>query len=314
MTFEVLAIYVAIGKVLSRPNHTISSLNQLARRIKITDDKIRRTINQYSVAVGDPLISNNGRFIAFTDAGLKFFEHAAQFLSSVNEIPASESVEQLNVGVAPGIDQQMLTKPVATLLKEWNGAVALKLHPLSTSVMRDSIMSGAIELGIGWKDGEQDQTEVLEPLLPWHALVPLAHTLAKPAVDEPIGADQLGESADRVFVPGFGGGESHLDQFLCKVLPANRVEVDSPHTVRAMVSAGLGIGLDLDWGKKFVPESGSYSRRSVVGLEPEQLCLYLPKNAAKATQPATCMIDLLRQSMRSRCDTVPNAVEAEVLK
>jgi DNA-binding transcriptional LysR family regulator len=86
----------------------------------------------------------------------------------------------------------------------------------------------------------------LEPGLRWSVLAPASgHPLSHSS--GPVTANRL--AGCRVILPPKASVLPDLPSILSQVPPASRVLADSAYSVRAMVEAGVGVGLDLDFGE-----------------------------------------------------------------
>jgi len=292
--FEDLAIFVACGSPLTRPNHAFTSINQLARRSRAgSDDKLRRTLARLEQAMNDPLIQTEGRRLVLTEVGCQLLTHSERLLAIGKGRPEAEPVEFLNVAVADSVG--VLAHSAADFLAEWNGLVGLRFHTLDAETVQEQIAAGSVAFGLGWAaDDIMGTTERLEPGFMWQMLVPSTHRLAESA--EPLTGDQLGET-ERVIVPPLGAASAQVNEFLASVPPANRIDADCSETVREFVASGLGIGLDITGGTERCAERLCW--RPVAGLEPEYLCLYLPRHHAdKLSAPALFMVDAVRRTVQ----------------
>ena len=303
--FEYLELFVTCGTPLDRPNHSISSFNQLARRARVDDDKLRRTIDRLAQGLSDPLIRTHGRRLVLTEVGHDLLTHAERLLAVGKGRPEAEPVELLNVAIADGIGS-VLARSTAEFLTEWTGLVGLRFHSLDAGAVREQIAAGTVAFGLGWAaDDGAGAGERLEPGFPWRLLVPHSHRLA--GTDAPLAGDQLGET-ERVIVPPLGTVSAQVNEFLAPVPPANRIDADSSETVREFVASGLGIGLDITGATERCTERLCW--RPVARLEPEYICLYLPRHHAdKLSAPALFLIDAVRRTAQGASAIVASSTQ-----
>jgi DNA-binding transcriptional LysR family regulator len=296
--FAPLICYVALAAPLTQPTQRIATLNHLSRRSRMSDDSVRRTLSRLSEAVGgDPLIAPKDRRLVLTQRGLDLYRAALQVIAVTQGGQAeSESVELLRIAAAPGIDPRLLAIAAGLFFEVYQGMLALQFEPLDPQTIAESIRSGAIAFAIVW-DGDQltPGGKRLEPGLRWSVLAPLSgHPLSD--FGDPVTAERL--AACRVFLPPKAGGVPDLQLLLAQVAPANRIQVDSTFTARAMVASGLGIALDLGLVGAEHDGCGQHRRLPIDGLAEEHLCLYGPRQQADLAEPAGFLFAAFQDAAR----------------
>jgi DNA-binding transcriptional LysR family regulator len=296
--FEVLSVFVLCATFLRGPNRSFASLNQVARRASVTDDKLRRAIAALSREARDPLVEVKGRRLVLTTIGDNLLSQAERLLATCRGQTEHDDVEVMAVAVADDIEPEIVTNAVRDFFKEWETfPLTLRIQRLDPETMAEAIRSGSIAFAVGWEGDENTgcSIERLEPGASWRVLVPLNHELA--SQDKPVTMANLVNC--RIFLPSSVIVSAHrLASSLVASPSVNRVEVDSKHTVRTIVAAGLGVGLDLEFGTDSNGSSESFRRLPLVGLDPEHLCLYLPKNPSELSEPAKFLIASIRDAIR----------------
>jgi DNA-binding transcriptional LysR family regulator len=309
--FGPLNCYAALAAPLTQPTLRIATLNHLSRRARLTDDVVRRTLGRLSEAVGgDPLIASKDRCLALTQRGLDLYRAAIQLIAVTQGGQAeSESVELLRIAVSPGIDPRLLAIAAGQFFEVYHGMLALQFETLDPQTIAESIRSGAIAFAIVW-DGDQltPGGKRLEPGLRWSVLAPFTgHPLSD--FSEPVTAERL--AGCRVFLPPKAGAAADLQILLSQVSPANRVQVDSRFTARAMAASGLGVAFDLGFVGAEHDGCGQHRRLPVEGLAEEHLCLYGPRQQADLAEPAGFLFAAFQEAAREL--TLPKLPLPELL-
>lgn len=289
-------IWTALAGLVSRPNHAFSSLNQVHRRTKTGEDKLRRTLDALRAAYGDPLVVHEGRRLALTPLARDLARAAEGLLAVGKDRPDLETPEVLRVALAAGIDPELIAAVLARFAAEWDGLIGLEFLPLDPVTVRDGIAAETFAFGVGFPSGGGPQPdETLEPGLEWTLLCNTSHRLA--AGTETVGPEDF-VTSDRVFVAADGSPPPAA--FLAAVNPVNRFQVGTTATARALVARGLGVCFEL-----LAPSGASASPciRRPLAAPPECLGLYLPRNSADVlSDPAKFLLDALRSELAvARC-------------
>lgn len=291
---EELGMFVELVKPLTKPTHSCTSLNQLARWGRIQEDKARRTISRMAEAVGDPLLEVRGRRYCLTAVGQEL-RSCGERLLAVGRAGGEAAVgEALTVEVSPGIDADVLTDPLRNFFREWAGLVAVKLVPLDPEGIKQNLATGVTAFALAFvsEDGDSGTLHLEQPAR-WSLLVPASHPLADR--DGPVTDVHL-NPAEQVFVPATLA--DHADACLRSLRHPNPVVVPSAESVRALVAAGLGVGADLDFGVHNDPEP--FVRLSLASVAPVHLGLVLPRKVQALPEVAKALIDLIKESRKAR--------------
>ena len=294
-----LDITVRILNRVSSPSHTFRSWSLLARRERLTDDKVIRALARSADLAGGDLTQLRENRIMPTPLGIQFRELAERLIDLGRSQP--EPVEVIRLGVAPGIDGTLLARVAERFIAEWGGVVSLRLLTVADEI-RDALRTGAIHIGLAWTDAEPSEPDQrFEPGIPLVCLVPPGHRLAD--ADGPVTAEHL-MPADRL-LQSPRAASFDLGNFLDRVPPVNRQVIEC-HAVHALVARGAWLGL------AFAPpetlSGGSCLIRAVDGIEPAKLGLYTP---AKLSEPAQFLADAIRTALAEQSlKTSPAEVEA----
>ena len=70
------SLTVEVGEALTRPGHGISSVSQLARKLRVSDDLIRRTLDELEIVLGQSIVSTRSNRLFLTPLGREFTNRA----------------------------------------------------------------------------------------------------------------------------------------------------------------------------------------------------------------------------------------------
>lgn len=296
--FAILVCYVALAAPLTQPTQMIATFNHLARRSRMTDDALRRTLARLSEAVGgDPLVESKGRRLVLTALGHELYLIAQRLIAVTQGGQAeTETVESLKIAVAVGIDPRLLAVAAVRFLEVYQEMLALQFETLDPQTISEGIRSGTVAFAVVW-EGDQltPGGKRLEPGLRWSVLTPSSgHSLSNSR--EPVTAKRL--AGCRVILPPKALVSPELPRLLSQVPPARQVLADSAHCVRAMVEAGLGVGLDLDFGDATTNRKEPFCRLPIEGLAEEHICLYVPRQQTELSEPAGFLFTAFQDAVR----------------
>ena len=297
--FAPLISFVSLAAVLTQPTQRIGSYNHWARRARMSDDSLRRTLARLSEAIGgDPLVASKGHRLALTPRAHELYLIGQRLIAVTQGGQAdAESVEVLKIAVVVGIDPCLLATAAARFLEVYQEILTLQFETLDLQTVSEAIRSGTIAFAVAW-EGDQltPGGKRLEPGLRWSVLAPASgHPLSNSS--EPVTANRL--AGCRVILPPKAGVIPELPRLLSQVPPANRVMADSAQTVRAMVATGgLGVGFDLDFGDATSRSNEPFRRLPIEGLAEEHISLYGPRQQADLSEPAGFLFTAFQDAVR----------------
>ncbi len=203
----------------------------------------------------------------------------------------------MTIAVADDLDRMFLAAAVLAFFVEWGSfPITLRIVRLDPETLAEALRSGFVAFAIGWEQefASGCSVERLEPYARWQVLVALVHKLAN--CEREVTADDLTDS--RVFLTPLASSSPSLAALLRSVPATHRIEVESVKTAQAMVTAGLGIGLDVSFASAASERAEPFRRLPVAGVEPKHLCLYLPKNPDDLSDPGKYLIETVRRAVR----------------
>jgi DNA-binding transcriptional LysR family regulator len=247
------------------------------------------------------------RRLMLTLTAKSLLKHVRALLASgQNQGADADAVETVTVALADDLDAEIQTVLTGAFVREYaDEPVALRFQPLDPETVVPAIRTGTVAFAVGW-EGDAVGGERLDSGLPWTLLVPLGSTLA--GSGSAVTAGDL--AAGRVFLPPRCLVAPHISALLEAVPPTKRVEVDSAHAARAMVAAGLGVCLDIDFGLHPLGALEPWVRRPIEGLQPEHLCLIQPRNPDELLYaPAQTLIGSLRRVLHPQEAMIPLPID-----
>jgi hypothetical protein len=286
---EDLDVSCRVLKRVSTPNHPFRSWSQVAKRERLSDDKITRAMSRSAELAGGELTRICDNRIVPTDLGHAFRDAAEKLLALAGS--QTESLEVIRVGIAPGIDPMTLTPAVARFTAEWGGVVTLQLCQISEG-MPEAVNAGSLAFAVAFEDEcAADGDGRIEPALPLSVLIPDCHRLAGATA---IDAAHFSPSTDLVFLaPGVAAWASNL---FARLPPARRVEVGCLATLGQLVADGRGLGAMFAHSTRSPAES--FNRVPALGVEPRRLGLVLPRRQSAITEPTKALIVAIREAAR----------------
>jgi hypothetical protein len=300
---EDLDIASRLLKRVSVPNHSIRSWGLLAKRERISDDKVLRAMSRCADLVGGDLTHTSDNRIAPTPLGSQFLDLVERLLNLGKS--QADQVEVVRVGIAPGLDASAIFAPaIARFMAAWGGAVTVQVVTVPEGV-REAVRSKAVAFGLDWADGDSTGVdERLQPV-PVSALIPNnGHRLA--GLSGPLDADHLAETDRVFFAPRMAAS---LRALLVRVPLAHRVEIGCPTTLHRL--AATGVGLACEYAHPVRRSGEPFVRLAVVGAEPSSLGLCLPPGdpSRSMTDPAQYLASALREAAREACEKTTPAGE-----
>jgi DNA-binding transcriptional LysR family regulator len=289
---DYLEVFHKVAALLLRPN-TLTSLNQLAKRLRLPDDQVTRAMARLTARFQCELVVKHNRRLVLTEHGERIARIADQLFTAATT--DCEAPEVLAFDVEPALAETVLPPALTDFLSAWGGLVAVRIgRPDSDpAVLRERLANGTVSFGLGFSDGETSaSTEILAPSFPWVGLLPSTHPLGGAENGLP---PELLAKADRVFVPGDERSLAVLSDVLHAIPSVRRIECESASAVRAMVAAGLGIGLDLDLGQISAAQPDGLRRVSLQGVRPEQIALFLPRKADTLSEAALSLVSAIKR-------------------
>ena len=284
---ETLDVTVRVLKRLAVPHHTLRTWSGVAKRERLSDDQVTRSIARAAELVGGELTEVRDNRLVPTALGREFYKAVEPVLN----LGHGETIEVLSVAVSPAVDPALVARAAIAFSKEWGPLVGFRLGVLPAGI-REAVESDQAAFGIV-DGGELDEAdERLAPAIPLMALVPDGHRLAGAA--GPLDADHFSPS-DRVFFsPRLA---ESLSDLLVRVPAVQQVIVECPQTLRVLVENGAGIGFE--YARPNAPSAYAVTRVLVAGTEPLALGLVLPRKRERLTDPARYFLDVLRRSGES---------------
>jgi DNA-binding transcriptional LysR family regulator len=220
-------------------------LTRAAADLLVAQPSLSRTIARLEADLGVPLFERTGRRLHLNRFGDLFLAHVDRVLKELEdarvELTDAAGEERGTVAVAAET-----LRPVTDLVARFRAQapeVTLRLYQATATAMGAQLRNGDIDLALASQPlvGSNLQAEELfseEVLL----AVPLAHPLARRRRKVAIA-----ELVDEAFVTTRPGQwqRSLLDQLFAHTgrTPVIACEGDEPPTIRALIAAGVGIGL-----------------------------------------------------------------------
>lgn len=219
-------------------------VSQAAQELHVAQPSVSRAIARLETELGVPLFDRQGRRVSLNRFGVAFLRRVDRALSELDdgqrELEDAAGLEHGSVAVAAET-LLTLTTVLADFLAEHPG-VSFQLYQSSAKTMTDQLHAGEVDLCIAsqpLKDPslstiELVREEVLLAVPPTH---PLAHR-------KRINITALAEQPFITTRPGHWL-RALADQLFTTagLKPAIACEGDEPTAIRALISAGLGIGL-----------------------------------------------------------------------
>jgi DNA-binding transcriptional LysR family regulator len=219
-------------------------ITRAATDLLVAQPSLSRTIARLEADLGVPLFDRTGRRVQLNRFGTMFLAHVDRVLKELDdaraELDDAAGEERGSVAVAAET-----LRPLTDLVARFRAhapKVLLRLYQASASAMAAQLRAGEIDLALASQPlagTDLDAVELFheEVLL----AVPLDHRLARrrkvaitELVDEPFATTRLGQWQ-----------RSLLDELFSEEgrTPLIACEGDEPATIRALIAAGVGVGL-----------------------------------------------------------------------
>lgn len=291
---EDLDISVRVLKRLAVPHHTLRSWMQVAKREKLSDDKVVRSFTRVEELVGGKLTEVRDNRLVPTVLGQEYRIAAERILC----LDQGETIEVFTVATSPGVDPLLVARAIIEFSKEWGSLVGFSLLVIPQGI-RQAVESNQVAFGIVGAGEVVDADESLRPALPLVALIPDDHRLA--ASDGPLDREHFSPS-DRVFyAPSLAGT---LGGLLARVPALNRLSVECPETLRMLVGSGVGIGFEFSHAMR--RDGDTFARVPVFGVGPLTLGLVLPSRKDRLSEPALYFLEILRRGPELVLPPIPS--------
>lgn len=232
------------------------SFAEAARRLNLTPAALAARIKALEEDVGTALVTRAGRNVKPTDAGMKIVDLARSILRDTRDIRAiatnDEPLGELRLGVATStlaaLTPLLLRKiyeryPRMTIFIESGSSSSLEERTVSrhldAALMVEPVYATA--KGFEWQQIKKETLVVLAPERLKH--------------EEPF--KLLAEQPFLRFDRSLRGGQI-AEQYLRKhrIVPNERLEIDTLITIAYLVSDGLGVALVPDWAPDWVDSLG----------------------------------------------------------
>jgi DNA-binding transcriptional LysR family regulator len=274
---------------LHRSNHNSLSWSAVAMLEGLGNDKVVRLMSRAKeLACGEVTQVRNGR-IELTDHG-RLFRDWLEDLRSLQRSQV-ERIEELRVAIRPGVDPAILAIAIGMFTRSF-GHIALRVE-IQPEGMQEAVDSNHFAFGVTWTDdGAAGSCERIEPAIPATVQIPRQHRLFGAA--GPIDADHFAPTDIVFMAPGM---ESCFSELLHRVLPANRIEVGCPETLRRLVADGHGLAVDFAHPSQSQVQEVAHVLAS--GVEPISLGFALPRKRDVTDEPATMfLMQAIRNAVR----------------
>jgi DNA-binding transcriptional LysR family regulator len=290
---EDVDIGVRAIKRLAVPHHTLRSWLQVAKRERLTDDKLTRALARLTEFVGGALTEVRDNRLVPTTLGHDFCKAAEPLLN----LGQGETIEVLAIGITPAVDPALVARAVIKFSRKWRELVGFKLAVFPSGI-REAVESDQAAFGIADGSELDEADERLKLTVPLVALLPDGHRLADAC--GLLDSDHFSPHDQVLFSPRLA---EPLGDVLGRVPAVNRVVVECPNTLHVLVENGAGIGFE--YAQPGRSGSGAITRVSVLGVEPLALGLVLPRKRERLTDPACYFLDVLRRAPEPSLPTVP---------
>jgi hypothetical protein len=285
---EDLDVSYRVLKRVSPSGHAFRSWSQIAKRERLTDDKIARALSRSSDLAGGELTEVRDNRIVPTDLGAEFRDLVGRLLSLAGS--QVEPVETVRVGLAPELDSAILVSAVARFTEKWGGLVALQFSPLVVGA-EEAIESGSLAFAVCVPEEDADVSEVrIEPAVPLSVLIPSGHRLA--GVDT-LDSEHFSPSDMLFLAPGVA---SRAAEFISRVPLARRIEVGCPETLFQLVAEGHGLGAVFAYPRASRLEAFSCAAAS--GVDALSYGFALPRRTSSVSEPAAFLMSAIREAAR----------------
>jgi DNA-binding transcriptional LysR family regulator len=256
-SFDQVQAFVAVAQELH--------FGRAAERLNMTQPPLSRQIQSLERQLQAQLFDRSTRSVRLTAAGQAFLVEAQRILALVRT--ATESAQRAASGVSGsvhiGFTSVVGHAYLSGLLRRAAKAlpdVDLLLHEMVTTVQREALAAGSIDLGLG-------RQLLGDPELTYRELPPERLVLALPGESSlgRAGPVSLGDLHQRDFIMYSPDGARYFYDHLAAIFSANNVSpvyvqrIAQVHTMLGLVEAGIGAALvpasTRDWasiGVRFV--------------------------------------------------------------
>ena len=290
-----LTLFHLLAERLVRSPAAYTSLCQLSKRLRLSDDKVRRTLGRLEEHCNAKLIGMQNRCLALTVCGQRLHTLVKSLDALADPERANGPLEIVTLAVDNFLAESLVPRALTAFLSAWGGLASVRLCPLCPASLNEQFANRDLDFALGWREAEPRSAQLpLDARFPWVVLTPLTHPLTE-------GTDTLEPSAlarvERLFVPAEERCMAALADVFRAMPPARRIECDSFHTVRAMVAAGHGLGIGLEMIHQVKNDTQQVQHFPLRGIAAEQAAIFLPRKTEKLSEAARTLITALQQAV-----------------
>jgi DNA-binding transcriptional LysR family regulator len=302
--YDDLDTAIRVLKRVTPAAHAFRSWAQIAKRERISDDKLVRSLFRAAELAGGELTQIVGNRIVPTTLGNEFRELVERLLLLAHA--QTEPIEVFRVAVSPGVDAVILTAAIADFGREFGGIASLKVSIL-TEGMVEAVESGSFAVGLTIQEAAAPKNDrFIEPPIPLAILIPKGHRLI--GAEGGVDADHFSET-DIVYLSP--PAAERTETFLKKVPLANRIEIGCHATLHRLVAEGQGIGIEFAALQR---RSGDSLVRlpAVSNIAPVYLGLVLPRK--KPGEMTTSFIEAIKRAASKLIRATPSSIDSKPAK
>lgn len=284
--FHDLDMLRMIAATLQRRGAAFSSLSQVAKRIRVGDDNLRRSCSRLEDYLQTRLFVTQVGKLVLTPPAAALADLAGRLDALREGVFADDGPEPLVIDAAGVLADTLLPLALPDLFAASADTLRCEVRPLDPVATPERLDNGETHLALGWAEGGGG-AEVLDAEARWVAVLPRGHAFTK----REVGADEMA-AFHRVFVPGDDHSLAATASALRPVPAGCRVELPSVPAVLAAVGSGCGVGI-----VPLLPWNPPPSFRSVplAGVEPDRPAVFLPRRASDLTEAAGSLIAILKR-------------------
>lgn len=285
-----LLLFLALASLLARPNSAITSISQAARRLRVSDDKLHRSLSRFEKELGFRLVAGQAGKLCLTVSGGLFAKLGEQIFALREG--AGDGPECCVVDCDAQLAETLLPFCFEHFFSLYGASgVRLEVAGFDSATVAERLNGGTSNLGLGWaSDGQSTLTvDPIDRPAPWSLCLPKDH----PFTEAEIGPDDLSRF-DRLFIASDDRSLA-LRGTLPAVPPSHWVTLPSTTAVYAAIDSGVGFGVvpQIPWarGRRFA----SIRHVRLREIPPERPAIFLPKRASALTEVADSLRTILKR-------------------
>jgi hypothetical protein len=266
--------------------HTIRSIQQAALIERLDPDAVARAMKSFSLYLGGGKLvelSRENRIVL-----TKLSTEALRLLDGFSDLAENQAqlVDKVRFVISPGIPGDMISLALSRFLFNNGNQVSPEILVAADGI-RDLVRSRDFDFAVDLCVADSaEPDEKLVPSIPASLGVFHNHRLAGAGT---IDRDHFSES-DRVFLSPYIAPFSA--ELLSRVPAANRIEIADSDFRHRLVS--INAGLALEYAQPSLQTGDAFVRLPVIGIEPANLGLWLPRRQDQLSEAAKLLISEIR--------------------